>query len=391
MRAIVPVLGHTDSGSVFVDAYLRSYIQDLHATLCEIDGGALLAVARVLLRARREQRQILIIGNGGSAATASHLACDLGKGTVDYSSPGFTRFRAVSLADNTALMTALGNDLAFDEVFAEQLATVMVDGDVVIVISASGSSPNLVRAIEYARTRGAETIGLLGFGGGRLATLVDHALVVTSRNYGIAEDFHVIVQHVLTQYLRRALSGPARPVAFLDRDGVINRRARRHEYISSWHEFRFNDGAIPLLRGLADNGFELVVVTNQQGVGKGRVSRVALEEMHDEMSAALSREGVRLTRVLCCPHLELDQCACRKPRPGLIHRAMNEIPFLIDLAASVMIGDSPSDMLAGRAAGVGRLIFIGERNAALPDGTIVAGSVRDVLTLIPRALAALRS
>ena len=109
------------------------------------------------------------------------------------------------------------------------------------------------------------------------------------------------------------------------------------------------------------------------------------------MSAALSREGVLLTRVFCCPHLEHDQCACRKPRPGLIHRAMNESPFLIDLAASVMIGDSASDMLAGRTAGVGRLIFVGDRHASLPDGTIVAGSVRDVLTLIPRALAALGS
>lgn len=391
VKANAHVLGRADTGSALLDVYLHSYIQDLHATLAEIDGRVLAAVARVLLRARLEQRQILIIGNGGSAATASHLACDLGKGTVDPTNPTFTRFRAVSLTDNGALMTALGNDVGFEDVFAEQLATTMCDGDVVIVISASGSSPNLVRAIEYARTRGADTIGLLGFGGGRLADLVDHALVVTTRNYGIAEDFHLIVQHLLTQYLRRTLAGPPRPVAFLDRDGIINRRARRHEYIDSWDGFRFIDGAIPLLRGLTDRGYGLVVVTNQQGVGKGLVSETALEQIHAEMTRALACEGIVVAKVLYCPHLEQHRCACRKPRPGLIHRAMTEASFLIDLPRSILIGDSPSDALAGQAAGVGRLIYVGERDASLPQGTIVAGSVRDVLSLLPRGLAALPS
>jgi D-sedoheptulose 7-phosphate isomerase len=374
---------------MLLDTYLHSYVEDLHATLREIDSAVLAAVAEALLEARRDRRQILIIGNGGSATTAAHLACDLGKGTVDHTTPGFTRFRAVSLADNTGLLTALGNDLAFDQVFAEQLATVMCDGDVVIAISASGNSPNLVRAIEYARTRGAITIGLLGFGGGRLAELVDHALVVSSRNYGISEDFHLIAQHVLTQYLRRALAGPARPVAFLDRDGVINERAGAHRYVARWDDFRFVDGAVPMMRGLADQGYALVVVTNQQGVGKGLVSPVELDRIHDEMARALAAEGVTLTRVLHCPHLEADLCACRKPRPGLIHRAVNEAPFLIDLARSVLIGDSPTDMLAGRAAGVGHLVYVGATSVPLPEGTTVAGSVQGVLDRVPTSCATL--
>jgi D-sedoheptulose 7-phosphate isomerase len=116
-------------------------------------------VVGVFERARQEHRQIFIIGNGGSAATASHMACDLGKGTIDYRNSGFTRFRAISLSDNTALLTALGNDLSFEDIFAEQLEGLMNDGDVVVFISASGNSPNLVRAAHYARSRAGTLVG----------------------------------------------------------------------------------------------------------------------------------------------------------------------------------------------------------------------------------------
>jgi D-sedoheptulose 7-phosphate isomerase len=374
-----------DAPGRMLGTYLHSYVEDLRSTLQEIDRSVLAAVVDVLIRARHEQRQIFIVGNGGSAATASHMACDLGKGTVDRANPGFRRFRAVSLADNTALITALGNDLSFDDIFAEQLATVMEDGDVVVAISASGNSPNLVRAVEYAKSRGGITIGLLGFGGGRLGELVDHALVVSSRNYGLSEDFHLIVQHVLTQYLRRELAGPARPVAFLDRDGVINQRLGPHEYVHRWDQFRFVDGAIPMLRELSDRGYALVVITNQQGIGKGVMTTSALHRIHDEMKRALSREGVSLAGVLHCPHLEHERCGCRKPQPGLIYRAMNESSFLMDLRKSILIGDSVTDTQAGHAAGVGTLVHVGGAQVDVPVGTIVVDSVRDVLDAIPHA------
>lgn len=370
------------SGPSLLEVALRSYVEDLKSTLNELDPTALAAVVDAFERARRDGRQVLIIGNGGSAATASHMACDLGKGTVDHGHPGFVRFRAVSLSDNTALITALGNDLSFEHVFAEQLAIVMRDGDVVVFISASGNSPNLVRAAEYARTRAAETVGLLGFGGGRLATLVDHPVVVSSRNYGVAEDFHLIVQHVITQYLRRALLGPPRRVAFLDRDGVINQRRPPHEYVETWEQFRFVPGVVPMLRGLADHGYELIVVTNQQGVGKGLISAADLHAIHEAMTNTLASQGVTLARVLHCPHLEQDHCPCRKPQPGLIHRAVNESPALIDLTRSMLIGDARSDMLAGQSAGIPTLVYIGHPDSAGPDATHVVGSVNDVLAAV---------
>ena len=368
------------------EVYFRSYLEELRSALSEIEPAAVANVLRILERARLERRQIFIIGNGGSAATASHMACDLGKGTVDYRNPGFTRFRAISLTDNTALITALGNDLSFEDIFAEQLAAQMNDGDVVVFVSASGNSPNLVRAAHYARSRGGELVGLLGFGGGALSDLVDHALVVSSRNYGLSEDSHLIVQHVLTQYLRRLLAGPARPVAFLDRDGVINERPEPHQYLSSWEEFRWVDGILPLLRGLSDLGFALMVVTNQQGVGKGTLSEAALEVIHGEMTRTLELEGITIARVLHCPHLEQDRCFCRKPRPGLIYRALNEAPFLVDVPGSVLIGDAESDMQAALGAGIGTRILVGHEE---PGGAAThrVSSVSDVLGVITRGMA----
>jgi histidinol-phosphate phosphatase family protein len=120
----------------------------------------------------------------------------------------------------------------------------------------------------------------------------------------------------------------------------------------------------PLLRGLSDLGFALMVVTNQQGIGKGIFSEADLEVIHREMTRTLELEGISLTRVLHCPHLEQDGCFCRKPRPGLIYRALNETPFLIDVTRSVLIGDADSDMQAGLAAGIGTRVFVGRRMRA---------------------------
>jgi len=376
-----------DIGPAVFESYLRSYLEELRAGLEEMPAQAFEGVLRVFERARLERRQIFIIGNGGSAATAAHMACDLGKGTVDYQNPGFTRFRAISLTDNSALLTALGNDLSFEDIFAEQLAALMNEGDVVVFISASGNSPNLVRAAQYARSRRGELVGLLGFGGGTLRNLVDHALVVSSRNYGVSEDCHLIVQHLLTQYLRRLLAGAARPVAFLDRDGVINERMPAHQYVTSWDQFQWIDGILPLLRGLTDLGFALMVVTNQQGVGKRHLSEAALAAIHGEMTQTLEREGLSLARVLHCPHRAEEGCLCRKPRPGLIYRALNETPFLIDVHRSVMIGDAESDMQAALAAGIPTRILVGGADAVVGAATCQVGGVQDVLPALSGSMA----
>ena len=168
------------------------------------------SVERVIQRLRQARDQgatIYICGNGGSAATASHWVNDLGKATKAAERPPM---RVMSLSDNVSWLTALANDEGYDRVFAGQLENFARSGDVLIVISASGNSPNLVKAVELAQSRGITTIGLLGFDGGVLKKQVDDSLwVPTERGaYGLVESFHTLLCHILTDCLARDL--PAR-------------------------------------------------------------------------------------------------------------------------------------------------------------------------------------
>jgi D-sedoheptulose 7-phosphate isomerase len=134
------------------------------------------------------------------------LANDLGKG-ASYGRPAAARFRVVALTDNIPWMTALANDVGYEAVFAEQLRNLGQPGDLLIAISGSGNSGNVLRAVEAARQQGMETIGLTGFGGGRLAGMVDVALVVDSHHMGRVEDVHVIVMHLLCYYFMEQEQG----------------------------------------------------------------------------------------------------------------------------------------------------------------------------------------
>jgi D-sedoheptulose 7-phosphate isomerase len=160
------------------------------------------AMGEMLYRAYRHGKQVFVVGNGGSAATASHMACDLGKNTIAANRP---RFRIMSLNDNVPLLSALANDVGYEHVFSEQLKNLIRPGDVLISISASGNSPNILEAMAYARRCAATNIALLGFDGGRAAALADEYVLAPINDYGIVEDIHMILDHVLTEYFRARL------------------------------------------------------------------------------------------------------------------------------------------------------------------------------------------
>jgi D-sedoheptulose 7-phosphate isomerase len=145
-------------------------------------------------------KQIIVFGNGGSASTASHFVCDLAKGVFTGGGP---RIKALSLNDCIPLMTAWSNDEGYDRVFMEPLINHMEDGDFVIGISASGNSPNVLRAIEYANSHGGVTVGLAGKGGGKLAEIAKLSIVVKSDSYEEVEDIHLIIIHMLKVALIR--------------------------------------------------------------------------------------------------------------------------------------------------------------------------------------------
>lgn len=190
-----------------MDGHLNEYLSRLRAAIDALPRERLNALGETLLRAYRNNKQVFVLGNGGSSSTASHMAADLAKNTIG---PNMKRFRIVSLNDNAAIMTALANDLGYEHIFSEQLTNLIQAGDVLIVVSASGNSPNVLQAMRYARSRSAEVVGLLGFNGGAAAALSDITLIVPSDHYGVIEDVHLIVNHILVDYFKTRLS-EARP------------------------------------------------------------------------------------------------------------------------------------------------------------------------------------
>lgn len=182
------------------------YLNEVKECLDSIREGEVRSIAEAIFDAYIKGKNIFILGNGGSASTASHFVCDLSKGTAREGKP---RLKAVSLTDNVALMTAISNDIDYASVFKEQLATFLSKGDVVICISASGNSPNVLEAAKYARSRGALVIGFIGFGGGKLKELVAKAIIFLTEDYGQVEDAHMVLVHLVSREVARRIENEA--------------------------------------------------------------------------------------------------------------------------------------------------------------------------------------
>ncbi len=179
---------------------VSDYLQNFQALLNQVDLDAMERVVELLNAARERGAIIYIAGNGGSASTASHWVNDLGKATKISSK---LPIRVMSLSDNVSWLTALANDEGYERIFSGQLENFARPGDVLVVISASGNSPNLLRAVELAKKRGLETIAFLGFDGGTLKSKVDHCLwLPTERGaYGVVESGHSLLCHIVTECL----------------------------------------------------------------------------------------------------------------------------------------------------------------------------------------------
>jgi len=169
---------------------------------------------------------------------------------------------------------------------------------------------------------------------------------------------------------------------FLDRDGVINVRLPGGAYVTNWKEFTFCAAVPEALRMLRRAGFLLIVVTNQRGIGRGLMSEDDLEEIHRRMEEELEKEGVVLTAVLHCPHDLDDLCRCRKPKPGMLEDALKRFP--VDREGSLIIGDSETDLEAGRNAGVEGILIVPEGEEP-PDGYRTAPSLLTAARMITGA------
>jgi D-sedoheptulose 7-phosphate isomerase len=180
--------------------YIQSYFAQLKSVLDNVNIKQVEDVMQVFETAYLNDRTIYICGNGGSAATAAHWVCDFSKGTI---SPGKRRMRMFSLGDNMSMLTAYANDKCYEQIFSEPIKTYVREGDVVVIISASGNSPNAIEAARAAAEMNAVTIGLTGFGGGKLAKMVNYSVVLQCKEYGPVEDLHMILDHIISSHMRR--------------------------------------------------------------------------------------------------------------------------------------------------------------------------------------------
>lgn len=188
--------------------FAKDYLKLLSHGLSKIPLKNFEAIAHILFEAYERDKQIFILGNGGSAAIASHMACDLGKGTLtNVYSPKEKRFRVISLTDNMPLFSALANDIGYDYVFEQQLQNLVQPGDVVIGVSCSGNSPNVLRALKLAKQKTAITIGFVGFDGGKMKELCDYSLHFEEKHYQRCEDAFSIFQHIITCFLAEKKRG----------------------------------------------------------------------------------------------------------------------------------------------------------------------------------------
>jgi D-sedoheptulose 7-phosphate isomerase len=188
-------------------SFIDSYQSGLQTAMESVNAETFSSFMKALCTLHKEGRRLFVIGNGGSAATASHFACDLGKNAVP---PGNPRFKVVALTDSIPAITAYGNDNGYASVFAEQLTNLMASGDILLAISASGNSPNIIEAVTLARESGLSVIGMAGFDGGKLAELSDWAITIPGTTYEQIEDAHMILTHMIVLWFKQ------HPEALLD-------------------------------------------------------------------------------------------------------------------------------------------------------------------------------
>lgn len=188
--------------------FIRGYLAELDATLRALPHEQIAGILDAVRDVRDRDAQLFVVGNGGSAATASHFAVDLGKGASIGSE---RRFRVISLTDNLPWISALANDLSYEDVFVEQLRNFARPGDLLLAFSGSGNSENVLRAVRYANSIGCHTIGLAGYAGGKLRDEARECLVVQADHMGRIEDGHFVVQHLIVYYFMSLLDAQGAP------------------------------------------------------------------------------------------------------------------------------------------------------------------------------------
>jgi len=363
--------------------FAETFLAEARAVIDRLDAISIEKAALLLSETRSNGGRIFILGVGGSAANASHAVNDFRK---------IAGIEAYAPTDNVSELTARTNDEGWATVFESWLRVSRLrSNDLLLVFSVGGGdleknvSPNLVAALQYAKTVGARVLGVVGRDGGHTARVADVCIVIPTVNPDHVtphtEAFQAVVWHLLVSHplvkqqqtkweSTEADRRPPRAAVFLDRDGVLNRAVVRDGKPyppASLKELEILPNVASALRDLKAHGFAVYIITNQPDVARGNQTRETIEAMHKSLAASLPIDDI-----FVCYHDDTDNCECRKPKPGLLFEAQRK--YNLDLARSYMVGDRWRDIDAGHAAGCTTiLIDYGYRErkpAKAPEATV---------------------
>lgn len=312
----------------------------------------------VCIESLKNGGKIMFCGNGGSAADSQHLAAEL-VGRYKMNRPALN---SVALTTDTSILTAVGNDFGYDTIFERQVEGLGKKGDVLVGLSTSGNSKNVLLAMQKAEAMGIKTIAFTGEKGGKMKEVADIVINVPSETTNHIQEMHIAVGHILCGFIEKELA-PKSKALFLDRDGTIN---IDYGYTYETEKFGFVEGIVELCRTAQEKGYKIIVITNQSGVERGYYTLEQMNAFNELMKDEFKKLGVEITDVYCCPYLEHPD---RKPLPGMFLKAKDR--YNIDMENSIAVGDKERDIVSAINAGV-KTTYLLNAAAKTSKGKIVA-------------------
>lgn len=296
-------------------------------------------VASVCINSLESGGKIMFCGNGGSASDSQHLAAEL----VGRYKMNRNAYNSIALTTDTSILTAVGNDFGYDKVFERQVEGLGHTGDVLIGLSTSGNSKNVILAFKKAKDMGITTIALTGENKSEMSEIADYTIKVPSSVTNNIQEMHIAIGHSLCEIIEENIEHKTKAL-FLDRDGVINVDKK---YTYKIEDCEFVDGIIDLCKKAQQEGYLIIIITNQSGVERGYYSIKDMDSFNNYIRECLKKHNVDITDIFCCTLLNSYD---RKPNPGMFEKA--KAKYNIDMSKSFSVGDSERDIIAAKSAGV---------------------------------------
>ena len=317
-------------------------------------------IAGKFIDAYNNHNKVIWFGNGGSAADAQHLSCEL----VSKFIKDRKAIPSIALTTNTSILTSVSNDYSYDKVFERQVEAFAEKGDILVGITTSGTSPNIIRALKLGKEKGTINIAFTGNHIDEIKDYVDFLIDVPSKKTPRIQESHIMIGHIICELVETTLFEDQKMInkaVFIDRDGTININV---EYLDNPDDLQVYPGVADGIKLLRDNGFKIIVVTNQSGIARGHFSEQTLEKIHERMKNEFAKKGANIDGIYYCPHHPDDGCSCRKPNTGLLERAIKD--FDIDVNDSFIIGDRMLDVEAGHKMGL-KTVLVPEKKGLVEE------------------------